>query len=144
LKFAGIIFTDGKKILLVRRADGDQKGKWDIPGGKIEAQEKALAAAKRESEEEVGSVKGKKVYEFKNPSVYIFKVKSQFKASLSKEHSAYRWVSINDVDKYNLHPKFKNNWQEYCKKVRELTVPSSFREWITREESYGDCRIELA
>ena len=142
INFAGILYTDGNRLLLVRRAKGDKKGKWDIPGGKIEDGEKPLDAAKRESDEEIGTVEGKKVYEFKNPFVYIFKVKSPFEANLSKEHDDMKWVKLHKVEKYELHSEFRNNWKEYYKKIKEFTVPSSFKEWMKMEE-YGYCRIKL-
>ena len=34
---AGIFFTDGKKVLLLRRSEkGDGNGTWGLPGGKVE------------------------------------------------------------------------------------------------------------
>jgi 8-oxo-dGTP pyrophosphatase MutT (NUDIX family) len=136
--FAGIIFTDGKNVLLVRRIEGT----WDIPGGKIKPGENPLSAAKRESEEEVGTAKGKKLYEFQKPYVYIFKVDNMFDVVLSNEHDKWKWVKLHKVEKYDLHPEFKNNWKEYYKKIKEFTVPSSFKEWI-KMEAYGYCRIKL-
>lgn len=142
IDFAGVLFTDGKKLLLIRRADGDHKGKWDIPGGHIEENESPLKAARREGDEEVGTARGQKIHEFKNPFVYIFKISSPFKVELSNEHSASKWVTLDEVTSFDLHPAFKNNWKKYLNKIRELTSNSSFREWLKLED-YGYCRIKF-
>lgn len=51
---AGILERDGR-ILICRRASGDSHpGKWEFPGGKIEAGEAPEEALARELEEELG------------------------------------------------------------------------------------------
>ncbi len=47
-----LIEEDGK-ILLVRQEGGPYKGRWDLPGGRIEPDEEVLDALKREIKEEV-------------------------------------------------------------------------------------------
>ena len=37
-KSAGILFTDGKKVLLLRKKSGDDEGIWGLPGGTFEKQ----------------------------------------------------------------------------------------------------------
>jgi 8-oxo-dGTP pyrophosphatase MutT (NUDIX family) len=55
IRAAGILFLDPEgKALFLRRADGDQIGRWAFPGGKIEDGEDADGAAIREVEEETG------------------------------------------------------------------------------------------
>lgn len=50
---AGII-VKGKQVFLSKRnVEQHQGGKWEFPGGKVEAQETALAALTRELKEEV-------------------------------------------------------------------------------------------
>lgn len=46
--------VDLDKVLLIKRKKNPEKGKWSIPGGKIEAFEYATDAAIRETKEEVG------------------------------------------------------------------------------------------
>lgn len=46
------VITDGDRVLLVRHTYGRRE--WDLPGGAIKRGESALAAARREIEEELG------------------------------------------------------------------------------------------
>ena len=50
---AAIIHRDGR-ILAARRAGGAHEGLWELPGGKVEPGEDALAALRREVSEELG------------------------------------------------------------------------------------------
>ena len=50
-----LILTDGKKVLLLRRANtGFADGSWSVPGGSLEHGETLPAAAAREALEELG------------------------------------------------------------------------------------------
>ncbi|MGH7162923.1 MAG: NUDIX domain-containing protein [Planctomycetota bacterium] len=51
---AGAILHDGERICLVRRAHDPGRGKWTFPGGYVDLDEEAAAAALRETEEETG------------------------------------------------------------------------------------------
>lgn len=50
------IARSGKKILLVKQQNGPHSGKWDLPGGGIEAGETIEQALRREFKEEVGMI----------------------------------------------------------------------------------------
>lgn len=50
---AALIYREGR-LLAARRADGGQDGKWELPGGKIEEDEKPVEALRREVREELG------------------------------------------------------------------------------------------
>ena len=52
---AAVIF-DEKKILVSQRDGGDMAGRWEFPGGKIEAGETHEQALKREIMEELGII----------------------------------------------------------------------------------------
>jgi 8-oxo-dGTP diphosphatase len=51
---AGLIWQEGRVLICRRRLDGAFPGKWEFPGGKIEAGEEPQAALQRELEEELG------------------------------------------------------------------------------------------
>ncbi|WP_455136135.1 (deoxy)nucleoside triphosphate pyrophosphohydrolase [Thermophilibacter sp.] len=50
---AGIIRREGR-VLAARRANGEQAGSWELPGGKVEPGETPEAALRREVSEELG------------------------------------------------------------------------------------------
>lgn len=52
---AGLVFDRGRRVLIARRPDqSHQGGKWEFPGGKLDAGERAFDALKRELHEELG------------------------------------------------------------------------------------------
>lgn len=51
---AGIVLRGGQIFLTKRAADVHQGGKWEFPGGKVEAGESAEQALSRELNEEIG------------------------------------------------------------------------------------------
>jgi len=50
----GVVCFRHNDVLLIRRGQPPRKGEWSIPGGRIEAGEKACDAALRELHEETG------------------------------------------------------------------------------------------
>lgn len=132
-EIASILYTDGKKVLLLRRSKDAPNGKtWDLPGGRIE-DEKAKKTAERESEEEIGAIKGKKVKEIETNGqmIYVYSVTNPFRIKdLSKEHDKFEWVDINKVHKYDLHPKLEKNWDKCKDFISKLKY--SFAEWLYR------------
>lgn len=51
---SALVVSDGDRILLGRRKKEPNRGKWVLPGGKVEPFEPLREAAKREIEEETG------------------------------------------------------------------------------------------
>lgn len=133
---AGIVFTDGKAILLLKRTgDCDHTGTWAPPGGKNKEGETDIGAATRESMEEAGldSVPG---YRFnslisKNGkqkfTTYFYHVNKPFDVNVSHEHSESKWVNISELPSMNLHPKFKDSLPECLQIVRKKI--HNFNEW---------------
>lgn len=56
LVVAAVIRSEGKILIAQRAADAHQGGLWEFPGGKVEAGETAVAALRRELEEELGII----------------------------------------------------------------------------------------
>lgn len=136
---AGIFYTDGKKVLLLKRSDkGDGAKTWGLPGGKIEEGESAIDAAKRESKEECGKVSGQRIGDLEekdglhNWTTYFFRVDKPFKCKLSDEHTEYKWINIEDIFELDLHPKFSDNLDRHLKALRSFTKKGSlnFKEWL--------------
>ena len=129
---AGILYTDGKKILLLYRSKEArvEPFTWAPTGGGIEDGESLLQTAERESKEEIGVLKGKKIAEFLNDPfvMYIYKVDKPFNVKLNDEHTKSEWVDLNKVTDYKLHPNFEKEWPKYLKTIDKNS--NSFSEWL--------------
>jgi 8-oxo-dGTP pyrophosphatase MutT (NUDIX family) len=137
-KGAGILFTDGENVLLLKRARygaADHVDTWGIPGGKAKEGESALATAKRETKEEAGQVQGERFAQFDEQDghhkfvVFLFKVAKPFDVTISKEHSESQWVPFDQLKGLDLHPQFKKHLPYYMKAIKKK-FPHSFQEWL--------------
>ena len=130
---AGILYTDGKKILLLHRSKETKAYPytWAPTGGGIENGEDLLQTAERESKEEIGALKGKKIIGFlSDPFVmYIYKVDKPFDVKLNDEHTESKWVNLTDVKDYKLHPNFKKEWPKYLRAIDKNN--HSFGGWLS-------------
>lgn len=140
---AGIFFTDGSKVLLLKRSEkGDGYGTWGLPGGKAEQGESAIDTARRESKEECGKVKGRRFDELEERdglhkwTTFFFKIEKPFKCRLSDEHTEYKWFKLDELDEIKLHPKLKSNIDRHVKVVRKHLGRRSFSEWLSRREAF--------
>lgn len=50
----GVVIENSQQILLIRRANDPERGKWSFPAGFMEHDESPMQAAEREGEEETG------------------------------------------------------------------------------------------
>ena len=104
---AAVIMKD-KQVLATQRGYGDLQGRWEFPGGKIEAGEDHTTALSREIQEEldVFIVGGEflTTVEYDYPSFHLImhayqcELKGEFHL---QEHSAARWLTketLYDVD----------------------------------------------
>jgi 8-oxo-dGTP pyrophosphatase MutT (NUDIX family) len=134
---AGILFTDGKQVLLLKRLKGDHKETWGQPGGGVEQGETPIDAAIRESQEECGNFDGYRVADFEEKdgihrwTTYLYKVSKPFNCELSEEHSDYKWFDIDKLKSVNLHPQFKKNLPAYLRMIeRKIQSLGSFKEFF--------------
>lgn len=111
---AACYVESGGRLLLVRLGERKaERGKWSVPGGKLEKGEAPAQAAVRELWEETGiraegRVKGLGALYMRKPEVdyvfHMFKVELEEKPEvlLSEEHVGYRWVSRGEAEKMEL------------------------------------------
>jgi len=113
----------GKLLLMQRNPQKPQGGTWCVPGGKLEKGETPLDAVIREVNEECGIQLCKENLRYCRKVFVRFPendfVLHLFKAKLSaapgilrialKEHSDYRWVTLDEAVQMNLIPGGKEN-----------------------------------
>lgn len=110
---AALIEKDNK-FLIAKRATGDQNviGRWEFPGGKVEAKESEKDAIEREIKEEFDlEIKAIKFitnnvceYPSKTIDLRLYEckyIKGQFNLH---DHSEYRFVSKDEISNYDLCP----------------------------------------
>lgn len=135
---AGILFTDGKQILLLKRAaGGDNPHTWGIPGGGSKNGESIIHNATRETQEECGleSIPGVRADSLESKdghhrwTTFLYKVAQPFDVRLSNEHSDWSWVAIPDLPgRDDLHPKFKAELPRLLGVIRKKFT-NGFEEW---------------
>lgn len=101
---AALLKKNGR-VLLAKRSNGELKGLWEFPGGKVNRNEKPLAAIIREIKEELGVtiVPLKRVrtfshaYPFGTINLLLVEAKihpSKQRFKMKGSHSDFRWVDI--------------------------------------------------
>lgn len=106
---ACIDYRNGKVFIAKRQNKGDMGGRWEFPGGKLDAGEDYTAAIKREMQEEFGV--DVEVFEQitsttfehngKKCSLTVFHVKFEHdgmtKPFVLTEHTEYKWVAFSEI-----------------------------------------------
>jgi 8-oxo-dGTP diphosphatase len=103
---AGICLENGKLFIARRLPGGDLGGKWEFPGGKLEAGETDADALAREFTEELdvsiktGPLLGAASFEHngKEHTVNAYRVFFENHNVVLTEHSEYRWAGIADIE----------------------------------------------
>lgn len=136
---AGILFTDGNSILLLKRSnESDNAETWCLPGGGAKEGETKIGTAIRETKEETGldNIPGRRFETLvskdgrKTFTTFLYSVQKQFDIDqLSNEHSDWKWVSFDEMKSTELHPKFKDTLPRYLNVIRRK-LSSSFTEWV--------------
>lgn len=138
---AGILFTDGNSILLLKRKEpSDHAGTWGIPGGRAKEKESPIDTALRETEEECGvGARGKQIARFHekdghhNFHVFVYKVATPFDCKVSNEHSESKWVALAELKNYELHPRLRESLPHYLRAVNTTKRP--FSEWLAARKT---------
>jgi 8-oxo-dGTP diphosphatase len=118
-----IFRNDEGLFLFIKRSSGYTQSNldevWDIPGGRLNERESLIDALKREITEEIGYtltnipklLAAQDIFvEKKNLHVVrlTYLVNENVKdIKLSKEHSNYSWISLDDLYTLNLDPYIK-------------------------------------
>tara|TARA_S200000501_G_scaffold379027_1_gene446767 strand:- start:18700 stop:19755 length:1056 start_codon:yes stop_codon:yes gene_type:complete len=106
----GIIEKNNKILLCKRNTKGLLGGMWELPNGKIEPKESQKQALKRVlsnfgldyySQIFLGTVK----HQYSHFSIDQKGYKCQYKSGnlISKYHSEYKWININEKSNYPIH-----------------------------------------
>ncbi len=131
-----LILQDGK-LLLIRRGAQPGQGKWSIPGGLVELGENVQDAMIRETKEEVGldveavklmdvfdSVtldnKGRIQYHFVVVNFLVRIVGGSLKTA--SDILEVKWVSVEEVEKYDLTKSFRAFFEKHHEKLKELVL----------------------
>ncbi len=114
---AALIINDENKILIIRRGNEPGKGLWSIPGGVVELGEHLYQALRREVKEETGleitplellDVFEVLDYDSSGNLRYHYIIIDYIAKSsggvlkASTDASEVKWVSLNDINSYNI------------------------------------------
>ncbi len=108
----GFIFY-GDRFLILKKYQYNEPGKWELPGGRLQAGEAPLIALEREVWEEAGlKITVKRLlstWSYRIDSTeelvglnFLCNTASDF-VSLSKEHTDYRWITASEVNQYDFY-----------------------------------------
>lgn len=103
---------DGKILIARRKADDRQAGKWEFPGGTLEAGETPQACLQREMKEEfgigvtVGRYFGQSVYQYDHGAIRLMAYRARWTSGsiTLNDHADYRWVSPEQLSNYDFVP----------------------------------------
>lgn len=112
-----ILINEKNKILILKRTNYSDMGedKWDFPGGSVNIDEDVNDAIKREVKEELQiELEETRVFKINSgkgvPSgqfIFVLFASRQYNLGdgikLSKEHSEYKWISLNEIDDYKFY-----------------------------------------
>lgn len=113
IKVTAAIIIKGNRIFIAQRNQEDElAGKWEFPGGKIEAYESPQKCLKRELFEEFGidtEVKeylGESIFDYGNKLIHL---SGYFVNHLSGDinlqvHQNYKWIKVQELDKIDWAP----------------------------------------
>ncbi len=107
----GIIYNTSGEVCLARRREGkSQAGKWEFPGGKLEAGESEAACLQRELLEELGMEievqerLGENVHAYSEVEIRLIAYRCRFIQAtyVLTDHDEYAWVKPEEIVNYDL------------------------------------------
>lgn len=112
---AAVLIKDGRILIAKRKANDKLANKWEFPGGKIELGESPEECLRREMWEEfqikitVAEFFGESIYRYDHATVHLLAYLAHLEKGELKptSHAEYRWVSPNELDKYDFAPADK-------------------------------------
>jgi 8-oxo-dGTP diphosphatase len=141
LAAGGLVYNSAGQFLILQTTKAKDKGKWVIPGGKIEAHENEIDAFKREVFEETGldirntQLLGTREYVSRRGNPYqLFDYTSTVldyaAVKINNESSAYAWISVEQISDYQfpesirhfLNTYFINNRLDYYKSTEVINL----------------------
>ncbi len=132
----GVLQQKDGKILIAKRQKGQlMAGFWELPGGKIEADETPKNAAIRELREELGiEVEAlslhktmQQKYQNRIVELHIFNIEKYQNQPAGIEGQTIAWSSINLLKNYQLLPTMKAF-------IASITLPKKY--WITPSKNH--------
>lgn len=109
---AAILVKDGKILIARRKADDRQAGKWEFPGGKLEAGETPQACLQREMREEfgirvaVGQFFGESIHDYEHGTIRLLAYQASWESGRMglNAHADLRWVLPGQLAEYDFAP----------------------------------------
>jgi 8-oxo-dGTP diphosphatase len=109
---AAILEKDGRVFIAQRKSKDYLAGKWEFPGGKIEAGETPEECLAREMKEEfdievsVGEFLGSNIHHYDHISIELMAYRTFWDGGqiTSTDHMDYRWVVVEQLPEFDFAP----------------------------------------